>query len=414
MTQKIFITYLIAFALYTIVDFGLELLNISYVKKTSNAIPEFFKAWFDKETYQKSTAYTLTKANFGLISSLFSTIFLLLFICLSWFGYLDNFISSKFSSKYSAGIVYILSISFIFSIISVPFSLYSQFVIEERFGFNKMTLKLWFSDFLKSTFISFFITIPIILVLFCFMDSAGRYWWVYAWAFIFIFQFILATIFPVFIAPLFNKFEPLKDDSLSEKIKLLSDKLNFKNSGIFVMDGSKRSTHSNAYFAGFGRFKRIVLFDTMIEQLGEKGVLAVLAHEIGHEKLKHILKNLVVSGLLMLIIFYAISLLVDYTPFYQAFGFSTPSYHALFVLFSIAMSPVMFFISPLFSIMSRKFEYEADEFAVKAVGNSKDLSDSLLKMSEKNLSNLTPHPMYSFFHYSHPTLYERIKAMEGV
>jgi STE24 endopeptidase len=243
------------------------------------------------------------------------------------------------------------------------------------------------------------------------MGATGSYWWLYAFAFLATVQLLLMYLYPVFIAPLFNTFTPLEEGSLKDQIFSLAEKIGFKTSGIFIMDGSKRSSHGNAYFTGFGAIKRIVLFDTLIENLSEPQAISVLAHEMGHERKGHIKKTLVISLITTCLGFWVLSLFINYQPFYQAFGFPTKSYHAALVIFAFASSPITYFLSPLFSLLSRKHEYEADRFAIDAVGGCDDLCEALLSLSKNSLSNLTPHPWYSFFHYSHPTLTERLQAM---
>ncbi len=395
------------------IELILDVLNIRYVQHRSSEVPEFFGDYIDEETYTKSTLYTLTKAKFGIFHFLYGIALLLAFVLLDWFGVLDSWVRGFEFGMEVTGIVYFLVLSLLFSLLDIPFTLYSTFVIEERFGFNKMTFSLWLKDFIKGLLLSAVILSPVLYGLFWFMDSAGELWWLYAFCFIAVIQLVLMYLFPVFIAPLFNKFTPLEEGSLKAKIYALAEKIGFATSGIFVMDGSKRSSHGNAYFTGFGKNKRIVLFDTLLENLSEPQALAVLAHEMGHEQKGHVKKMLLLSLVTMCIGFWILSLCVDYLPFYEAFGFKEESYYAALVIFSFASSPFTYFLSPLFSIFSRKHEYEADRFAVDAVGGSKDLSDALLALSKKSLSNLTPHPWYSFFHYSHPTLYERIKAMQA-
>jgi STE24 endopeptidase len=299
-----------------------------------------------------------------------------------------------------------------FSLFSLPFSLYRQFVIEERFGFNRMTWKLLLLDISKGALLSIIIMTPLLYGLFWFMDRAGNFWWIYAFAGFSLFQLVVMILYPTLIAPLFNKFSPLEEGSLKEKILALARKLDFRTSGIFVMDGSKRSSHSNAYFTGIGHAKRIVLFDTLVRQMDEEQLTAVLAHEIGHEKANHVKKRFAVSLLASLAGFYILSLLLDYTPLFQAFGFDNPSYHAAVVILSFCAGPVTFFLQPLLAVLSRRHEYEADRFSVEATSSASGLKGALVRLSQKNLSNLTPHPWYSFYHYSHPTLAERISAME--
>ena len=234
------------------------------------------------------------------------------------------------------------------------------------------------------------------------MQASGAYWWVWAFVFISAFQLLMIVIFPTFIAPWFNKFEPLKEGEFRERILALADQVGFKTSGIFSMDGSKRSAHSNAYFTGIGKAKRIVLFDTLIEQMTMEQGLAVLAHEMGHYKMKHIQRMLVVQTIFLLIGLYVLSRLIDFEPLYAAFGLA-PSHHAALVLFSLLSGSFTFFLGPLMNVLSRKHEYEADRFAARTLRDGKPMEEALINLTVKNLSNLTPHPWYSAYHYSHPS-----------
>jgi len=255
---------------------------------------------------------------------------------------------------------------------------------------------------------------PVLLGLFWFMDRAGKLWWIWAFCGLSAFQLVVNVLFPVLIAPLFNKFTPLPEGSLKEKILSLADKLRFRTKGIFLMDGSRRSRHSNAYITGLGRYKRIVLFDTLVNTSTEEEIASVLAHEIGHGKRNHLKKSLALSVALSLAGFWILSLLLPYEPLYSAFSFAQPSRQAILVILVLCAGPFTFFLTPLFSAWSRKHEHEADRFAVEAVGTAAGLKTALLRLARDNLSNLTPHPLYSFYHYSHPTLAERIAALDSL
>jgi STE24 endopeptidase len=244
------------------------------------------------------------------------------------------------------------------------------------------------------------------------MDDPGPYWWIWAFLFIAGFQFIMIMVYPVLIAPWFNKFEPLKEGELRDRILALADTIGFKTSGIFCMDGSKRSGHSNAYFTGIGKVKRIVLFDTLLEQMSIEQGLAVLAHEMGHYKMKHIRRMLIVQLSFLLVGLFLLSLLLQYPPLYSAFGLN-PSSHAALVLFSLISGPATFYLSPFMNRLSRRHEYEADHFAMQTLGSAKGMEEALINLTVKNLSNLTPHPWYSAYHYSHPTTAERIHALRA-
>ncbi|MCB9512050.1 MAG: M48 family metallopeptidase [Deferribacteres bacterium] len=412
-SSQILILYLVLFALQFAWETLLNILNMRNVRANAAAPPPAFADRVDAATYKKSIDYTITKTRFGIVSSLFSALVLLAVILSGALGYLDDWLGQFQLGTFTHGVIYVFALALLFNLASLPFSLYSTFVIEEKFGFNKMTPKLYILDMLKGLLLSAVLMAPLLYGLFWFMESAGRFWWLYAFLFIAGFQLLMVLLYPTLIAPLFNKFTPLEVGSLRERILEMADKCGFRTSGIFKMDGSKRSKHSNAYFTGFGRSKRIVLFDTLIESLTEPQVVAVLAHEIGHEKKKHIKKMLVLSMLSLLAGLYVLSLLLQLDAFFQAFGFAENSYHAAIVIFGFCAGPFTFFLSPLSSILSRKYEYQADRYAVDATGSAEGLHGALLKLSSENLSNLTPHPWYSFYHYSHPTLAERLAAMDA-
>ncbi len=288
--------------------------------------------------------------------------------------------------------------------------LYSTFALEAKFGFNKITPKLYLADKLKGLILGLVIGVPFLFVILWLMQATGSFWWIWAFVFISGFQLLMIVIFPTFIAPWFNKFEPLKEGEFRERILALADQVGFKTSGIFSMDGSKRSAHSNAYFTGIGKSKRIVLFDTLLEQMSMEQGLAVLAHEMGHYKMKHIQRMLIVQTVFLLVGLYVLSLLLDFQPLYSAFGLA-PSHHAALVLFSLLSGAVTFYLGPLMNLLSRKHEYEADRFAALTLRDGKPMEEALINLTVKNLSNLTPHPWYSAYHYSHPTPVERISAI---
>ncbi len=410
--KSILTLYIILFSVKFIWETVLELLNQSQIKKNTKNPSKIINSIMDEKTFKKASEYSLTKSRFSIFSSIFSAAFLLILILSGFIGWLESFVSVLGFSSNTNGIIYIFTVSLIFSVFSIPFSIYSQFVIEEKYGFNKMTLKLFFTDILKSLIISAILMVPLLYLLFWFMSSTGSLWWIYAFIGFSLFQLFLMVIYPTVIAPIFNKFTVMEDGTLKTKVLELAERLKYHVKGIFIMDGSKRSSHSNAYFTGLGKSKRIVLFDTLINTMEEEELLGVLAHEIGHEKKKHIIKNLIFSLVTILAGFWIMSLILYYQPFYNAFYFEASSFHALIILLMFCAGPFTFFLKPLTAILSRKYEYQADKFAIDAVHSASGLKNALIKLSRKNLSNITPHPIYSFYHYSHPTLFERIKAME--
>lgn len=406
--------YLYFFTLiaYTLTEVTLLILNARSAKEAKTALPDSIKALQDEDTKQKTIEYTLVNTKLNIAQTLYSSLILFIFIHYSLLGTIDNVLRENISSMYVRGCAYIIGISFIFSLLQLPFGLYSTFIIEEKFGFNKTTAKLWVKDFIKTLLLSLCITTPLLIGALYFIEHFQSNWWLYVFLFIASFQILLMLIYPSFIAPIFNKFEPLHDKELADEINKLADSLSFETQGIFQMDASKRSSHGNAYFAGFGKMRRIVLFDTLIKTLSHSELCAVLAHEIGHAKKKHIIKSIILSLIFLLVSLYIASLLLHNETFFKAFGIDMPSSYALLLLLGIAFEPILFFISPLTSILSRKNEYEADRYAIDAMKGYQDLEKALAKLSTKSLSNLSPHPWYSFFHYSHPSLIERIQAMK--
>ena len=412
--SSILIIYTALFLIQFVFSLYLDFLNYRHIQAHSNSAPEYLKGAISDQVYKNSVQYSLTKIQFSVFSTVINSSILLALVVSGSFGYLDIWIQQFNFNVYLQAIFYLLIVSLFFLVIGIPFSLYSTFVIEERFGFNKTTFKLWCQDQVKSLILSSILLSLIVSALVWFLQVAGDLWWIYAFIFITGFQLVMIFIYPIWIAPLFNKFTPLDDSELKEKIEKVAKGAGYQAESVFVMDGSKRSQHANAYFTGFGKAKRIVLYDTLINLLSHDQLLAVLAHEIGHEKLNHIKKSMALSFVIMFFTFYLIDLLMTSLPFFEAFGFNRVCYHGAFVIFSFASAPVSFWLAPLFSFLSRKHEYEADSFAVNTMHSKEGLMTALIQLSQKSLSNFTPHPLYSFFHYSHPTLHERLNAMEAL
>ncbi|MCX7787581.1 MAG: M48 family metallopeptidase [Spirochaetes bacterium] len=408
MIRTLFFTFLF---LETIYELCLTLLNIRHVKQHAKEVPPLFRKTIDEDTYRKTVSYTIDKNRFSLISQLLSTVFILVLVASGFLGILDEWVQFTGWHLYLQGILFLVLLSLLVRIVSLPLTLYQQFVLEERYGFNRMTGKLFLSDLGKGLVVQLILMTPLLLGLFWFMDEAGRYWWIWAFLFVTLFQLVVTLLYPLVIAPLFNKFTPLSEGSLKEKVLALAEKLGFQTRGIFVMDGSKRSRHSNAYFTGLGKVKRIVLFDTLTQTLSEEETCSVLAHELGHEKQKHILKMFLVSSVFLFFGFLIVDALLLYEPLYRAFTFQRPSYHGILTILSLCVGPFTFFLNPLINGLSRRFEYQADRFVVERAGLGEALASALLTLSKENLTNLTPHPWYSFYHYSHPTLGERLQAL---
>jgi STE24 endopeptidase len=411
--------FLVLFIVEFVLEFILNELNIRQVRKSraAQAVPDFFQEKISKDDYEQSASYTLAKARFQRWSEVYGRIVTLFLLFGGLLPFLETLIIAmlpqSLANSLIRGVLFCLGVGVIFSLASLPSNLYSTFGIESRFGFNKTTLSLYFLDKLKGLILGIMIGGPFLYVVLWLMQATGEYWWIWAFVFIAMFQLLMIIIFPTFIAPWFNKFEPLPSGELRDRIMALAKQIGFKASGIFVMDGSKRSAHSNAYFTGIGKAKRIVLFDTLIEQMTIDQGLAVLAHEMGHYKMKHIRRMMLVQSVILFVGLYFLGRLVNYEPVFTAFGLQ-PSNHAALVLFSLISGPFTFYLGPLVNLLSRKHEYEADRFAAITLGNGKPMEEALINLTVKNLSNLTPHPWYSAYHYSHPTPTERIGAIRQI
>jgi len=406
-TNIILITLIVDFTMNYVAD----RLNIGML---TTHLPEKFSDIYDKERYEKSQHYLKATTRFGTITSTIDLGALLGFWFLGGFGALDNYVRGTGWSSIGCGLLFIGILAACKFIISLPFSIYSTFVIEKKFGFNKTTPKLFVLDLLKSMILSMALGIPLLSAIFWFLESTGPWAWVICWGVTTVFILAVQYIVPTWIMPLFNKFTPLEDGELKNKLFAYAKTIDFPLTQIFVMDGSKRSTKSNAFFTGFGKNKRIVLFDTLINAQTPDELLAVLAHEMGHYKKKHIQRRLILGILQMGVVFYLLSLFITQQSLFTAFYVDTPSIYAGLIFFSILFSPVDLVISIVMQFFSRKDEYEADRFAALTTKKAGALTTALKKLSADNLANLTPHPFYVFLHYSHPPLVQRVAAMEKI
>jgi STE24 endopeptidase len=392
----------------------LERVNLTHVRAHSTTVPDAFKGIVDDATYRKSVDYTLAKGKFDQIETTYQVAVLLLILFSGVLPWAFNLFTRLLGASAWAMAVFLFAVGFALSLPGLPLAWYNQFKLEDRFGFNTSTQKLWWLDRVKGLLLGFVLGYPLLVLVLKFVDWTGRLWWLWAWAALLAFQMIMAVLAPVLILPLFNKFTALPEGSLRDRLLKLADKTRFRARSIQVMDGSKRSRHSNAFFTGFGQFRKIVLFDTLIQQLAEPELEAVLAHEIGHFKKKHIPKMLVMSALASLIGFYCLSLLAQQAWFYHAFRFAPGNIAPALLLFGLLSGLVTFWFSPVAHWWSRHYEYQADAFAAQTMDEPHSLIAALRKLNEKNLSNLTPHPIYSGFYYSHPTLLEREQALAAI
>ena len=407
--------YLIFIIGILLMNYGVELLSaVLDIKNFREELPEEFLKVFDKEKYKESQRYSLDKIKFSIVDSSFGLLFTVSVILLGGFNYLDNFVRSFSSNTILLGLMFTGLIIVITKIVGIPFDLYRTFVIEEKYGFNKMTIKLFFIDMIKELLLTFIIGGVVLSLLLLFFEKTGDLGWIYSWIMVTGVSLLLQIIAPIWIMPLFNKFTPLESGELKDKIEKYAKEYNFLIEGIYTMDGSKRSSKLNAYFTGFGKNRRIVFFDTLIEELSSDEILSVLAHEMGHYKLKHIMKNMFISIATTGFMFYILSLFLGNQGLFTAFKMENISIYAGFIFFSFIFMPVNMLVGIVFNILSRKFEYEADEYSVKTAKNSDAMISALKKLSVKNMSNLTPHPFNVFVSYSHPPVIDRVKAIRKV
>ena len=400
-------------ALRLAASLALSALNRASVRRHEGRPPEAVAAIMDAETYAKAGRYTLAKSRFGDVSEVFDTLVLMLVLT-------SGVLPALFEEAAVWGgpestwnhAAFIILAGVLLSIPSLPFDWWEQFGLEQRFGFNRSTPRLWVVDKIKGALVSVAIGFPLLWALLSLVRLAGTQWWIWGFALVFGFQLLMLILYPKLIVPLFNKLTPLPAGELRDRLMALGDRTGFRASTIEVIDGSKRSGHSNAYFTGFGRFRRIVLFDTLVSQLTPEELEAVLAHEIGHYRRGHIPRLLALSAGMMLAGFAAVAWLAGSSWFNPAFGFPPAQLAPSFLLFGLLSGAVTFWFGPLGNLLSRRHEYEADAFAREAMGGPVPLIGALRKLAQKNLTNLTPHPWFSGFHYSHPTLAEREAALQ--
>ncbi|HEY5990957.1 MAG TPA: M48 family metallopeptidase [Candidatus Udaeobacter sp.] len=401
-----------------ITEVWLSQLNQHHVRAHANEVPIAFRGVIDDATYRRSVDYTLAKSRFGDIAGVFDTVVLIAVLFSGVLLWAFAIFSATFGTSIPAMAGSLVATGIALSIPALPFAWYAQFKLEERFGFNTTTMKTWIFDRVKGLLLALLLGYPLLALVLKLIVWTGAAWWLWAATVVIAFQLLLLLIAPAIIMPLFNKFTPLPEGALRERLFALAQRTDFPTRSIEVMDGSKRSRHSNAFFTGLGRFRKIVLFDTLIAQLTEPELESVLAHEIGHYKKRHVLKLLGVSIAGVFVAFAAIAWLARQQWFYRAFGFEYQGGFAAanvvpaMLLFGLLAGTISFWLSPFIHIWSRRFEYEADAFARATMGEAQSIIHALRKLSEKNLSNLSPHPLYSGFYYSHPTLVERERALQ--
>ncbi len=382
------------------------------LKALKHAIPAALAGIYKPDEYQKSQEYTRSKTRFGFITSTFGLLIILIFWFTGGFNFLDQIVRSWGFGAIVNGLIYIGILVIAYELLTLPFSVYATFVIEERFGFNRTTPRIFITDILKGLALTVLLGVPLLAGILALFECAGDYAWLYCWLAVTIYMMVMQFIAPIWIMPLFNKFTPMEPGELKDAIQDYARSVGYKVGNISIMDGSKRSTKANAFFAGFGRTKRIALFDTLISKHTIQELVAVLAHEIGHYKKKHILWGIIIGIAHAGLIFFLLSVLLGSPALYQAFYMEQSSVYAGLLFFGLLYTPVEMVLSIVLQVFSRRNEYEADWFASETTNEPASLVDALKKLATENLSNLTPHPFYVFLNFSHPPLLQRVQAIQ--
>lgn len=409
--SSIFIGLLI---LTTVTRLWLASRHVSYVQANRNQVPDAFKQNISLESHQKAADYSSAKTRLAILETVAQAILLGIFTIGGGLQAVDSAWQSILpNQEIIRGAIVILSVMLISSLVDLPFDYYKSFSIDERFGFNKMTPRMFFIDMIKQAFVGLLLGAPILFAALWLMQGAGGYWWFYLWVVWSAFNLLMLAIYPTFIAPLFNKFSPLADDSLKSRIEALLTKCGFKSQGLFVMDGSTRSSHGNAYFTGFGASKRVVFFDTLLDRLDIDEIEAVLAHELGHFKHHHVIKRIIMMFAMSFVGLALLGWLQQQTWFYEGLGVATPSNYIALMLFLLVSPVFLFILRPFMASYSRKNEFEADAYAAKHA-NAQYLIEALVKLYRDNASTLTPDPLHSAFYDSHPPASIRIAKLSAL
>ncbi len=399
--------FLVALVLSILIQLWLDRRQMRHVRQHRDAVPEAFRDRISLAAHQKAADYTLARTRLGIVELFIGAALLLGWTLGGGLQWLDTFWRGQALSPLLTGVAVLFSVMLISSLLELPVSIYRTFVVEQRFGFNRTTPKLFITDLIKQVLLTLIIGAPLAWLVLWLMEDASPLWWLYVWGVWMGFSLFMLWAWPAFIAPLFNKFSPLEDEALRQRIEDLLTRCGFKSNGVFVMDGSKRSSHGNAYFSGLGTNKRIVFFDTLLKSLSPPEVEAVLAHELGHFKRKHIQKRIVTMALFSLLGLWLLDWLMKLPEFYTGLGVSEPSTYMALLLFMMAAPLFSLYFQPLMAYFSRKHEFEADDYAAQQ-SNADDLIKALVKLYEENANTLTPDPLYSAVHDSHPPAPVRI------
>ncbi len=400
------------YLLQTIFASSIELINTRYGQQRGGCLPFSFQGFVDSSKLSDILAYTVEKSRLGLSQGILSDCLLLAFILIGIPAKAESFIIEQQMPYLAAGLFFFLCPALLLFLVELPFDYYNTFVIEEKFGFNRSSLKVWIIDHVKAGLLSIVVFSILLSAILALIRAFPNEWWLWGFIIVSFVQVLLAVLYPKIIAPLFNKFKPIQDELLSKKIARLMEDNGIRVKKILQMDAGVRSRHTNAYFTGLGKTKQIVLYDTLIDSHPHDEILSILAHEIGHFKKKHILKQLLIFEASMLVGFYATSMMLDWPLLYSAFGLMEPRPYVGLFFISLFWQKAGYFLQPLYMALSRYFERQADQFSVRLLKTGKPLATSLKRMASDNLSNLTPHPLYVWFNYSHPPLVERVMALE--
>lgn len=408
------IIFLVVFGIRSMFQVILNRLNINHLHRHGGEVPPAFEGMVDEEKLARISAYTADSARFGLFTSLFGQSLVLGVLLSGFLPWLVERLTLRVSNPIGGGMVFLALLSVLFNLPQIPFSLYETFVIEERHGFNTRTPRMWFSDLLKQTALSALLGGIVLCLLLILINSLRHTWWIWAWLVLAMVEGLILWLYPVVIAPWFNKFEPISDRSLEGRIRHLMEEAGLSVKGVFQMDAGKRTRHTNAYLTGLGRTKRIVLFDSLLQAYTEDEILAIVSHEVGHWKRGHIVKQLVMLEIVSLFGLFVVAQLLDWPLLYQTFGFDEPIAFVGLFLTGTMMGLVGYFLRPLESAISRGFERQADDGAIELMGTAASLGQALRKLALDNLANLNPHAFYAWFYYCHPPVVERIERLKRV
>ncbi len=409
------IAILLLFLAFVAFRIWLRRLNLAHLRKHGHTVPPEFEGAVDPVVLGRMSDYTLENSRLGLLESAIDSIILLVFLFWGWLAVYDEWVAGFAPSFLLHGVAFFLLLQYAQTALGMPFSLARTFGIEKRYGFNTMTPRLWLADLLKSLAIGTVVTVIVALSVLAIAQASPQWWWFWVWLFLLAFGIFMMYIAPTVIEPLFFRFEPLSVEGLEERIREVMARAGLRVSRVFQVDASRRSRHSNAYFTGIGRVKRIVLFDTLLEQMSPDEIIAVLAHEVGHWKKKHVLKRIVLTEALAFAGLFIASRLIEGDTLANLLGMSGLSFPARLIVLGFLASLVMFPLTPLFSALSRRDERESDRFAEELTGMPGAMASALVKLSKENLANLHPHPLYAKFYYSHPPVVERVRSLrEGV